>query len=155
MSTTRWKKLTSIFPSRTGATDAWIARLCVLMEDLRIEWHCVSDDSISTDTEVDPHVRRVYFLRRVVATLVEFAEALRLLENDPDFECQVKSTFSERARSQWSDGIAFFKTEEKFLKDVRNDVGGHFGAAAAKYAVQNLSQNDDGKIEIVATIKGG
>jgi hypothetical protein len=135
--------------------EVWIARLCVLTEDLRLEWHCVSHESISTETKVDADVRRLYFLRRTVATLVEFAEVLRLLEDDPDFKKQVVSTFNETARKQWSEGIGFFKSEETFLKRVRNDVGGHFGTSAAKYAVQNLNENDYGKMEIIEANTGG
>src|SRR5258708_3015412 len=116
---------------------AWLARLCVLFEDLRIEVHCLYDESISASTQVDANVRRLYFLRRAVATLVEFAETLRLLDDNSEFR-RLKGSFNASAFVQWSEAGAFLDSNESFLKQVRNDVGGHFGSAAALYAVDNF-----------------
>jgi hypothetical protein len=150
----RTARLASVFPTRTSRQmHAWFARLCVLMEDLRIEIHCLYDESLSGATQVESDVRRLYFLRRAVATLVEFAEALHLLEREPDFQC-LKAQFNSEALTQWSQAVQFFHANEAFLKRVRNDVGGHFGGAAAVYAVENMQPSASGKIELLETKPG-
>jgi hypothetical protein len=48
----------------------------------------------------------------------------------------------------WSSATDFFHSKRDLIQKVRNDIGGHFGAKAAIYAVQNLSPEAVGKIEI-------
>ena len=153
-SLTRVARLTSVFPAHSSRQmHAWLARLCVLMEDSRIELHCLYDDPISASTQVEPNVRKLYFLRRIVATLVEFAEVVRLLEEDADFR-GVKTRFDSEAQNLWSEAVAFFHSNESFLKKVRNDVGGHFGGQAAVWAVENLQRDAVAKMEIIQTKPG-
>lgn len=141
----------SVFPTANSPLmHAWMARLCVLMEDLRIEVHCLLDDSISTEMQVEPNVRKIYFLRRAVATLREFAEGVRLLERDADFQA-LKARVNPDAEVRWSNAVKFFASREKFFVQVRNDVGGHFGTEAAKYAVDRLQPDADGKMECAET----
>jgi hypothetical protein len=94
----------------------------------------------------DKRYRVHYFLRRSIATLVEFAEALRLLNACSDFVV-VKSTFDDEVKRRWNDGIKFFADQEEFLKPIRNDTGGHFGPQAALYAIEHLNPGALGKIE--------
>jgi len=73
-----------IFPAQDAQMSARIARLCVLYEDLRIELLGVTNEIPLLD-EVGSELRMHYFLRRSIATLHEFSEALRLLDEFPDF----------------------------------------------------------------------
>ena len=92
--------------------------------------------------------RFLYFTRRAIATLREFAEALRLLDRDPDFDA-VRSGFAPDARTAWAEAITFFdRPAERFIKDIRNDVGGHFGEDAAKEGLRRLRENSTGKMEL-------
>lgn len=143
--------------------DFHLARLCVLYEDLKIELLARDEESIEALDVLDPktdftaprHIgryRKYYFLRRAVATLCEFAEALRLLRDCPDFR-RVQSHFDNESKTDWDESIGFLDANELLIKNVRNDIGGHFGSKAADYAVRNLSPDATGKIEIERNLK--
>lgn len=88
-----------------------------------------------------------YFLRRSIATLVEFAETVRLLEQCTEFEV-VRSHFSPEIAKYWDEASLSFRKEEHLLERVRNDIGGHFGQQAATYVVQNFDPAAVGKLEL-------
>lgn len=123
-----------------------VARLIVLYEDLRIELYGVSRKSIKALDHIDKY-RPIYFLRRSIATLYEFAEECRLLDNCSDSQ-HLKERFDDQSKKQWEDAIKFFKEKDKLIKLVRHDMGGHFGLCAAKYAVENIRPNVVGKVEL-------
>ena len=138
--------------------DAYVARLSVLYEDLRIEILAINADSIPRLDVLDPveentefrnigKYRRNYFLRRSIGTLYEFAEGLRLLSECPDF-AGVRATFDDETAIQWNAATAFFHSQERLIQNVRNDIGGHFGSKAAIYAVPNLSPGAVATIDI-------
>jgi hypothetical protein len=137
--------LRDIFSS-TDRRDVYIARLTVLFEDLRIELYATAEPSI-TVLDQTPGYRHSYFLRKLIATIVEFAEALRLLDDVSSFE-QIKRNFPSSELSKWERSIRFFRKSEAFFKKVRNDIGGHFGSEAATYAVENFNLSVIGKIEV-------
>jgi hypothetical protein len=135
-------------PSPTSLLHENIARLAVLYEDLRIELTAASAHSIRKLDRMDPRYRRNYFLRKCIGTTVEFAEAIRLLDRSRDFKI-VKSNFSPQILKYWTEAVKFFRKNEPLLKAVRNDIGGHFGTNAAKYALSALDSDTMGKIEII------
>lgn len=135
-------------PSPKSLLHENIARLAVLYEDLRIELIAASTASIRKLDRVDSRYRRNYFLRKCIGTTVEFAEAIRLLDRSPDFTV-VKSSFSSDILKDWTEGVKFFSKHERLFKAVRNDIGGHFGTSAAKYAISNLDADTIGKIEVI------
>ena len=63
--------------------DAKVARVAVLYEDLRLENLAASEPSIPKLDASGADLRQFYFIRRSVATVREFAEALSMLEEDP------------------------------------------------------------------------
>lgn len=138
--------------------DAYVARLCVLYEDLRIEILAINANNIPSLDVLDPagenlefkdvgKYRRNYFLRRSIGTLYEFAEGLRLLAACPDF-AWVSAAFDDDTAAEWNAAIGFFHSKERLIQSVRNDIGGHFGSKAAIYAVPNLGTGTVCKIEI-------
>jgi hypothetical protein len=114
--------------------NAKLARLCVLYEDLRVELHGIVEPSIPALDVLDDKYRRFYFVRRSIGTIREFADALRLINDDPDF--QVNEMKEDKAT--WGSAIAFFKENERLLGAIRNDIGGHFGQQAALNALDRL-----------------
>lgn len=112
----------------------------MLYEDLRVEMSGIAEPSMPAldvlDSEQDNRhtpkrigrYRRYYFVRRSIGTIREFAEALRFLRDDPDF--QVGATrVDEEARATLESAVTFFGKNESLLnlKAIRNDIGGHFG----------------------------
>jgi hypothetical protein len=93
-----------------------------------------------------------YFLRRAIATLVEFAEAVRLLSELDDFK-RFCGSVDASLSAYWTNGSAYFKSNERFLENIRNDIGGHFGSKAAIYALENLSGDAVGHMEFRGTGK--
>ena len=143
--------------------DAHIARLCVLYEDLRLELLAIAADSIPPldildpldEAGINPYVgksRRNYFLRRSIGTLHEFAEGVRLVDTCAAFS-EIKAAFDGPTAQMWDSAATFFRTKEAEIKQLRNDVGGHFGSKATIYAVLRLSPDAVGFIEIVAHVK--
>lgn len=120
-----------------------MARLCVLFEDLRIELtgldllaQDAGEDSASNRRfgRTGDQMRRIYFLRRSIGTCWEFAEALRLLDETDGFR-PILANFEGPARARWDGSVQYFSLHERFWKNIRNDVGGHFGESAARFAV--------------------
>jgi hypothetical protein len=145
--TIRTRELTRVFGPSAPFSARYIAQLAVLYEDLRIETMAIAEDSIPALDVTDVRYRRHYFLRRSIGTLVEFAEALRLLNSRPDF-VDVRATFNKELSRRWKRGIRFFKETERFLRPIRNDIAGHFGPQAAAYAVSHLNPGAVGKIQV-------
>ena len=150
--------------------DAFIARAAVLYEDLRIEREGIFAESIqaldvlypSDEETVDPHkvglYRRNYFLRRSICTLYEFCETITKLDGFAGFERVRREMLTRgadaRCRPRWDEAVAFFRRNEARIKEVRHDVGGHFGEKAARWAVQHLQNDAVGHIERANTPKG-
>jgi len=145
----RMQQLSKIFPEDTTSEglSARMARLCVLYEDLRIELTAVAQKSIPLLEATDKRYRQNYFLRRSIATLVEFAEGLRLLNKTPGF-ATIRNAFPTEVTERWNMGVSFFAKNEKFFLRIRNDIGGHFGEEAARFAVSNLDPEAVGKMEV-------
>ena len=81
--------------------------------------------------------RRYYFVRRSIGTLREFAEALRLIRDDPYLQLNV-TRFDTDAKGTWDNALVFFEENDRRLKAIRNDIGGHFGHEAALNAIDKL-----------------
>jgi hypothetical protein len=148
-SKTRAKDLQRVFtlPAKR-LLHAHIARLSVLYEDLRIEAYGIVEESLPALDSNDADYRKNYFLRRSIATLIEFAEEIRLLDKLDDFD-EIKSTFTDVSLIRWNKAVRFFGRYESYLKKIRHDTGGHFGLPAAIYAVSDIPASYAGKIEIV------
>jgi hypothetical protein len=141
------RALTEVFTADRGEMlHAHMARLAVLYEDLQIELTAMTAVSIPVLDITEASYRRNYSLRRCIATLVEFAEAIRLLDECPEFQA-LKSSFGTEAGDYWDKGICYLRKHESFLELVRIDIGGHFGHKAALFAVANLEPDIVGKIE--------
>jgi len=142
------RALEEVFACGRGEmAHAHMARLAVLYEDLRIELTATATVSIPVLDITDERYRRNYSLRRCIATLVEFADTIRLLDKCPEFQA-VKPRFGAEAGKYWDRGLRFFQRHEQLLKRVRNDIGGHFGQEAAVFAVANFRPDAVGKIEL-------
>jgi hypothetical protein len=126
-----------------------VARLSVLYEDLRIEIYALAEDSMPRLDATDVRYRRHYFMRRSIATLVEFAEAIRHLNDANDFDT-IRESFNDEPTKikMWNDAVEFFDKNEQFLSHIRNDIGGHFGLKAARHAVEHLHDWSVGVVRV-------
>jgi len=132
----RVKRINQVF--RHGSDyDSRLARLAVLYEDLRLENLAASAKSIDALDSSGVDVRGFYFIRRSIATVREFAEALRLLDECPEF-APIRAKFDSERRTMWGKSMRFFARREAYFGRIRNDFGGHFGEPAARFAINHL-----------------
>lgn len=128
-----------------------IARVAVLLEDLRLEVHGVALDreAVPTLEEAGENYRLLYFMRRAMGTLHEFENALRSLSQMAEFQ----AILSVQAQDQnyveyWMPTIDFFRRNRLMLRAIRNDVGGHFGEKAVERAFPAIADDYPAKVEI-------
>jgi hypothetical protein len=135
--------------------NAQIARLVVLNEDLKVELVGLRKPLTDIDPGISSEYRHRYFLRRSVGTLREFAEALRLLTQNKEAAERLKERFPTEIKEEWDQALAYFSSEERLFTEVRNDLGGHFGANAAVYAIESLTPRTGGIIETYRDFQTG
>lgn len=128
--------------------DIKVARLAVLYEDLQVEVRGIAARRLKYLDFTDEKYRRLYFIRRAVATLVEYGGALVRLDQCPEF-AKIRERFSPRELQQWSEAKHFFDENKAVLANVRNHIGGHFQEKASAYALSNMHPQAVAKIEIV------
>lgn len=153
MALIRVRELSRVFGHVSESNfEAIMARLAVLYEDLRIELSGIAEDAMPVTGKLDAIYRRIYLLRRSIGTLWEFAEAVQHLRQCPEFRfASIHEPFpvaDQEAAKLWRKGASFFERNEQRLKSLRNDIGGHFGLAAARYAVLHFNPDAVTGIEI-------
>jgi hypothetical protein len=129
------------------------ARLCVLYDDLMLEFAAANEDAIPLLDKSGRDNRRFYFVRRTLGTLSEVRGAIAVLEQNQTFR-EHKARWEKGARDGWDKAAAFFTANHKFLKEWRNDVGGHFHDEAAAFAIDNVEPDAVGAIELYRTGRG-
>lgn len=134
--------------------ETHIARLIVLLEDLRIEVHGMQESTSYSDLEqVSARYRRLYFLRRSTLTAREILEAVRLLEGSQRFT-KFSATFTEDYKLQWRASAKALERDQKRILKLRNAVGGHFSFEASANAVDGLDAEVDGTFRVVSDQNG-
>ena len=123
------------------------ARLCVLYDDLTLEFTAANEDAMPLLDKSGRDNRRFYFVRRTLGTLSELRGAIGALEKSTTFQAR-KTAWEHGAQKEWNEAAKFFDTNHRFLKDWRNDVGGHFHDSAAAFAIDNIEQDTVGTIEL-------
>ena len=137
-------------------TDAEIARLCVLFEDLRIEIYGMrrANESAGECFDVAGNKsRQLYFLRRSLLSIKEFGDAVSYLNRQEKFRTWVNRLSG--GPNDWDQAVDYFKKEQcDYWTTVRNGVGGHFGHAAALYAVENSAADAVGGVQVTTNSDG-
>ena len=153
-SKTRWVRLAKLFPydsedANKNLMYAQVARLCVLHEDLRLEIAATYNDSFLVSngrSSVTTNARQGYFMRRSIATLQEFSQAIVSLDGHNDFVV-MRTRWGKKHSAAWDEAVAHFKGAKHMLADIRNDIGGHFTPKAALFAIELLSKADLRELE--------
>jgi hypothetical protein len=123
------------------------ARMCVLFEDLRVEYEGAQADEIAVLDGNGRDSRRFYFVRRSLGTVWEITQAVHAL-NKSDLFKAARTGFQPESLLEWDNALTFFKSCHEFLKDWRDDVGGHFLDRAAEYAITEINYDDVGICEL-------
>jgi hypothetical protein len=124
----------ALFHTSQGAEfNCQFVRIAVLYEDLSLEVHGIdaARGSLPTLERHSHQYRRIYFARRAICTLCEFANAVSQLSKAPHFKILAEG-FDPVQTQAWNDAKTFFDLKQSVIKQVRNDVGGHFGEEACR-----------------------
>lgn len=123
-------------------------RLFVLYEDLRIEYlGAMVPVPIEAIDDIGKNYRRNYFIRRSLATLIEFSGALSRLNQIKEWREHIEQKHDEISK-RWKAAIKYFNDNHKRWEALRGDIGGHFSEATARFAVENLAGHATGELHL-------
>src|SRR5262245_61397739 len=140
-SRTRFAPIRKVFAQGRSSLMDCLAQISVLYEDLRIETFALTANKkeVKRLDVLDRRYRVHYFLRRSIATLLEFSGSLVKLSRTEEFKADKRASFHQDAskakKSQRelfdtvSKALRFFNDHHSLLRDLRNAVGGHFNDA--------------------------
>jgi hypothetical protein len=149
-SSIRFKSVASVFEATSDEEKKMlmqVGRMCVLYEDLQVEFAGALAEKLGDLDRTDVTTRRFYFVRRSLATLTEIEGSINQLQQNKEFKAAL-AWWKPDSIKMWDETVAFFTKKHKFLKEWRNDVGGHFHDAAATYAIENMHPKTIGGIEV-------
>ena len=131
-----------------------VARLCVLYQDLLIEVSGAIAKKALPDLDYGRIAdRQMYFLRKGLVTVWEIKQGCDVLNQNPAFKLVLRRMDPSNAKL-WTEAIRYFQARGKELKEWRNNVAGHFGDAAARFAIDNMPPELTGEL-FVAQTEGG
>ena len=126
---------------------AKVARLCILREDFALEMHGVYAENVKALDSHSEMWRRLYFLRNLVRTLMEIQGGIQVLLGDKKFKVllykqspEVKREFGRLAR--------VIAEAHPILKEIRNDICGHVQESAVQEALDEISLDGFGLMEM-------
>lgn len=142
--TTRIGELKTVFRSGESELLNGIARLAIFYEDLQLEMREFRDlhGRVVEQHETDLDYRLLYFLRRSLATLVEFRGALTRIRQTEEFK---KANVTEADAGYIADADKFLEQNWTTIKNLRNEFAGHIQASAVEFATKNLT-NEVGRV---------
>jgi hypothetical protein len=146
VSITRVGNLGRVFKEGESELFNGIARLAVLYEDLRLEVGELWNLRRKRDEtgEVTDHYRASYFLRRALATLIEFRGGLTTIRRTQEFK-QAESGLSTIDAESIVRADKYLQENWTLIKDLRNEFGGHVQLKGVEFATKHLS-NVVGKV---------
>lgn len=146
MAITRFAELRKVFRGGQSELLNGVARLAIFYEDLRLEMDEFRGlhRSVIELGQPDMDHRVTYFLRRSLATLVEFRGALVVVRRTDEFKMAEPRLTALDARCI-ADADTFLQQNWTQIKALRNEFAGHVQASAVEFATRHLS-NEVGKV---------
>jgi hypothetical protein len=150
-STVHFGNLAQVFEYGRSEMYSRIAQICVLYEDLKIETSNLFSLARSVDFDnVSEHSFEVlYYIRRSIASLMEYRGALGQLCGEEEFQKRLPA-LSAKHTAHIIEARDFFVEKHNLIKSLRNDIGGHFQFDYARHATANFPPEETGKIEWLA-----
>jgi hypothetical protein len=129
-----------------------VARLCILREDFLLEMNGVFTEKIDELDGNSEEWRRLYFIRNLIRTLREIESGIQRLLSDPDFRVLLARQTGER-RKEFDDHARVMGTNVALLNEVRNEICGHVLETAVQEALNEMSSEAFGFLEISSTME--
>jgi hypothetical protein len=157
-SKTIWFPMRRWFPPNDQIARG-IARLCVLREDLYIDYLGMAAESPlsaimpskqaphpSLDDNGEPW-RRLYFFRNAIKTLYEIKNALSALHDNRQFRRMLRNA-DQHCGSEFLSYLQMLDRQLDDLKRLRHALGGHVSREAVKQAFEIMDFDAIGTIEV-------
>jgi len=142
------RKLRDVFWKGDKVLAIRVARVCVLFEDLRLEYlGSRAVDELPLDA-LSRQYRKFYFLRRSLVTLGEFCGALNRLNEVKAWRKQIDGHDNKAKKKMWTDAVKFFNAKTARFAVIRGDIGAHFPESVAEWAVNRLHPDTTGALQI-------
>lgn len=144
------RRLKAVFPDDADLSAIFV-RMSVLYEDLRIEnLGAMSSEGVPPLDVLPSIYRKLYFVRRSLISLTEFAGCVRLLNQRPEFQPILRSLDKE-GQQRWREASEFFaKNQQKItqIEQLRHEFGGHFKKSTAEELLAWMDSDVPGLLEI-------
>jgi hypothetical protein len=147
----RQMKLRRWFPPHDRYAAA-MARLCILREDFGLELRGLHAARIK---RLDSHSavwRRLYFWRNLVRTLEEIRRTLEFLRTLGEFK-KVLEKQSPRWKKKFETMVRGLAVEKAMVKGLRDSLGAHVLQGSVERALNSMSFDKMGYIEVGRTLK--
>jgi hypothetical protein len=125
-----------------------MARLCILRQDLLLEGQAIREVSFTSLDLNGEAWRRLYFWRNSFRTLENIRSAIHTLSLQKTFSSalakeprDVREGFLKLAR-------ALEKISNEFLKNLRNELGGHVSEKAVSEALHKMDFDHRGLVQV-------
>jgi hypothetical protein len=147
----REMKLRRWFPpnDRFAAT---VARLSILREDFGLEMWGIYAGRIGSLDKHSAQWRRLYFWRNLVRTLWEIRRALETLFTLPEFKRLLREQPLRRKR-KFDDLLKKLSAGQVIVKGIRDSLGGHVLQRSVEKALNSMSFDRWGYIEVGRTLR--
>jgi hypothetical protein len=142
----RFAELRRVFKGGESELFNAIGRLAIVYEDLRLEMNEFRrlQRSVIEDGLPDTDNRVTYFLRRALATLVEFRGVLTAVRGSAEFKL-VEPSLTALDAAYILDADRFLQQNWTQIKSLRNEFAGHISARAIEVTMKGLT-NEVGKV---------
>jgi hypothetical protein len=128
-----------------------LARLSVLYEDFRVELSSLTFelDRFKAHPENRDGFAFVYFMRRSLATLVEFNSVLAQVVSSREYKDHMGSV-GKLHLDHINEAVSYFQANFSRIKEFRNAVGGHVLHTAIEFATRSFPPDLAGTVRWVS-----
>lgn len=147
--------LKSTFPPDPTERNASLLALCVLYEDLRLELGMLLEINMRREEIprfgkkrnefVSDEMRAVYFVRRITATILNLLEVFESLSNS-GLLATLTSRLPPTSVSEMQEAENYLKQKIGHWREVRNNIGGHFGIKTCNEVINTWASETEGTI---------
>jgi hypothetical protein len=142
-------RLAEVFDGGRSPLLNTLARLSVLYEDLRLELESILGNGNAAQTAGKKDGRynyeSLYFIRRSLVTIQEFHGCLIEILKTQEYR-SAEPKISGPVRQMVTRADQYFQSKNKRIKELRNQLGGHFKPDAVEFAVRNFDPGTIGEV---------
>ncbi|MDR4469531.1 MAG: hypothetical protein MRJ68_14755 [Nitrospira sp.] len=125
-----------------------IVRLCILRQDLLLECQAIRETSLPSLDQNGEEWRRLYFWRNSFRTLENIRGAVHALKSQKVFLTALKKEPNDVQKGFARLTKDLQKVSDQFLKNLRNELGGHILGKAVADALRRMEFDQTGLVQV-------